>query len=443
MNIQLSDHFDCKKLIRFTAPTIVMMIFTSIYGIVDGLFVSNFVGSQSFAAVNLIMPVLIILGSIGFMIGTGGSAVVSVTLGEGNIKRANQYFTMLVGIIVIVGIIISAVGFFLIRPAAILLGAQGEILADCIIYGRVLILAITPFLLQNCFQSFLVAAERPKLGLIISIISGVSNMVLDFLFIYVLKAGVFGAAMATAISQAAGSVLPIVFFSVSKKSKLRFTKTKLMPNIIIKACTNGSSEMVTNLSMSLVSMLYNMQLMKYAGYSGVVAYGIIMYTGFIFSGTYVGYSLGVAPVIGYHFGAENYDELKGLFKRSLKLLTITAAVMTLLAELLSKYLAGIFVGYDADLLNMTTTAIRIFSISYIISEINIFASSFFTALNNGLVSAVISFVRTFLFQVVMIFALPLFLGLNGIWFAITGAELLSLIVSTAFLIINRKKYNYA
>lgn len=442
MQIQLSEHFTYKKLIRFTLPTIIMMIFTSIYGVVDGIFVSNCVGSNSFAAVNLIMPVLMILGSIGFMIGTGGSALVSKTIGEGENEKANRYFSMLIYLVAISGFILTIVGIVFIKPIASLMGAEGDILNDCITYGRALLIALIPFLLQNCFQSFLVVAERPKLGLIISICAGITNMILDFLFIYVFKLGVFGAAAATGISQVVGGIIPLVYFIHKNNSCLKLVKTKFEGKAILKACVNGSSEMLTNLSMSLVNMLYNFQLMKYAGADGVVAYGIIMYVSFIFSGTYLGYSIGTAPIIGYHYGAENKEELKNLFKSSIKLIGITAIVMTLLAEILSKLLASIFVSYDLNLLNMTTTAIRLFSISYIISGFNIFASSFFTALNNGVVSAAISFLRTLLFQVVMIMFLPVIFGLNGIWIAVVVAEILALIVSTFFIIKNKKRYGY-
>ena len=441
MNIQLSEHFTYKKLIQFTIPTIIMMIFTSIYGVVDGLFVSNCVGADAFAGVNLIMPALMILGSIGFMIGTGGSALVSKTIGEGNKEKANRYFSMLLYVVTIIGFIFTVIGLIVMEPVAKLLGAEGNLVEICVTYGRTLIIALIPFMLQNCFQSFLIVAEKPRMGLIISIITGVLNMILDFLFIYVFKMGVFGAAVATGISQLIGGIVPLIYF-IKKSETLKLVKTKFELKPILQACANGSSEMVTNISMSLVNMLYNLQLMKYAGSDGVVAYGIIMYVSFIFSGTYMGYSIGSAPIVGYHYGAENKEELKSLLKKSLKLLTVTSIVMTVIGELLAKPLAGIFVSYDANLLDMTTNAIRIFSISYLISGINIFASSFFTALNNGVVSAAISFLRTLLFQIAMIFILPLIWGLNGIWIAVVFAEVLALIVSIAFLVVNRKKYQY-
>lgn len=442
MKIGLAEHFNYKKLICFTIPTIIMMIFTSIYGVVDGLFISNVEGSDAFAAVNLIMPFVMVLGSIGFMIGTGGSALVSKTFGEGDNEKANRIFSMLIFFLVGAGIILSIVGITFLNPIAKLLGAKGEILTSSVLYGRVLLIALVPFLLQNAFQSFLVTAEKPGFGLIISIIAGVTNMVLDFLFIYVFRLGVVGAALATAISQFVGGIIPFIYFLRKNRSMLRLIKTKLDKKALFQSCGNGSSEMLTNISTSLVNMLYNMQLMKLVGADGVVAYGIIMYVGFIFSGTYLGYSVGIAPIVGYHYGAGNKDELKNLFKKSLILIITTSIIMTILAEILSKTLASIFVSYDANLLQMTTTAIRLFAISYIISGINIFASSFFTALNNGFVSALISFLRTLVFQIIMILVLPLILGLNGIWLAVVVAELLALIVSITCFIVNRKKYEY-
>ena len=440
--IQLSEHFSYIKLMRFTIPTIAMMIFTSIYGVVDGLFVSNIVGSEAFAGVNLIMPALMMLGSVGFMVGTGGSALVSKTIGEGNKKLANRYFSMLIYFLLIVGIVLSILGNVFIRQISELLGAKGEMVDICSTYGRTLLFALPFFMLQNCFQSFLVVAEKPAMGLCVSVIAGLSNMVLDFLFIYVFRLGVFGAALATAISEFVGAAIPLIFFIRKNNSPLKLIKTKLELKPILRTCSNGSSEMVTNISMSLVNMLYNLQLVKFAGYDGVVAYGIIMYVGFIFSGTYLGYCVGVAPIVGYHYGAANTAELKNLFKKSLFLLSSAAVVLTACAELLSSVLAGIFVGYNQDLHDMTTNAIQLFALSYIISGINIFASAFFTALNNGLVSAVISFMRTLVFQITFIFILPELLGLNGIWLAVVGAEICSLIISVSFFVANRKKYKY-
>ena len=443
MNISLAEHFTYKKLIKFTLPTIIMMIFTSIYGVVDGLFISNVVKGDAFASVNLIMPAIMIIGTIGFMIGTGGSAIISKTLGEGECDKANRYFSMFVYLEIILGIIFTVVGLVFLEPIAKLLGATKEMLPDCLTYGRILLIGITAFILQNSFQSFLVVAEKPGFGLLISIIAGLTNIILDFLFVYVFRFGVAGAAIATIISQIVGAIIPLIYFSRKNKTSLKLGKTKFELSPIIKTCANGSSEMVTNLSMSLVNILFNMKLMKIVGANGVTAYGIIMYVGFLFVGTYVGYSVGSAPIIGYHFGAGNKDELKSLLSKSIKLLSIVAIAMTLLAELFVSLLAGIFVSYDKELLNLTINAIRLYSISYIISWFNIYASSFFTALNNGFISALISFLRTLVFQVIVILILPELIGINGIWLSVLVAEVLSLIVSIICFIENKKKYEYA
>ncbi len=442
MKIKISEHFTYKKLIKFTLPTIVMMIFTSIYGVVDGIFVSNVVGKDAFAAINLIMPALMILGSLGFMIGTGGSAIISKTLGEGDTERANKYFSMLIYLEIILGIIFTILGIIFIKPITNLLGATEELAPYCITYGRIILIGLVAFFLQNSLQSFIVVANKPQIGLIVSIIIGITNMILDFLLVYVLKMGVFGAGLATIISQFIGAGVPLIYFARKNSSLLRLRKTKFELKPILTTFANGSSEMVTNLSMSLVNMLYNFQLMKYAGANGVSAYGIIMYVSFIFVGVYLGYSVGTAPIIGYNYGAKNNEELKNVLNKSVKLLGISAIILTLLSEIFAKPLASIFVSYDMDLFEMTTKAIKIFSISYIISWFNIFASSFFTALNNGLVSAIISFLRTLVFQIEMIYLLPIWWGLNGIWIAVLVAEILSLFVSVGFLIKNKNKYGY-
>ena len=441
--IQLSDHFTYGRLLRFTLPSIVMMIFTSIYSVVDGLFVSNFVGKTPFAAINLIMPILIVLGALGFMIGTGGSAIVAKTLGERDTERANHYFSMLVYVTVVGGVMLTALGELLLRPMCVLLGAKGEMLENCVLYGRIVLLALTAFMLQNVFQSFLITAEKARLGLIITVLSGVTNMVLDYVFIALLHWGLTGAALATALSQMVGGVTPFVYFLRENDSLLRLTKTRFDGRILLKTCTNGSSELMSNISASVVTMLYNFQLMSLAGEDGIAAYGVVMYVNFIFAAIFVGYSIGTAPVIGYQYGAQNHAELKNLFRRSLVLMTLSGAGMALLAEALAQPLTQIFVGYDAGLYAMTLRGFRLYSVSFLITGINIFGSSFFTALNNGVVSAVISFLRTLVFQVVVVLVLPAIFGLDGIWFAITAAELLALAVTILFFVLKRKEYHYA
>lgn len=443
MKIKLSDHFTYKKLIRFVLPSVIMMIFTSIYGVVDGLFVSNFVGKTAFAAINLIMPFLMGLSALGFMIGTGGSAIIAKTLGEGKRELANEYFSMLVYVTIIVGIIIAVFGCLFIRPVTALLGASGSLANNCVLYGRILFLSLTPFMLQNVFQSFFVTAEKPKLGLYVTIAAGLANMVLDFLFIVVFKWGLAGAAVATAASEYMGGLLPVFYFLRRNKSLLQLGRTNFNKGILLKTCTNGSSELMTNLSMSVVNALYNFQLIRFAGEDGVAAYGTIMYVNFIFISIFLGYSIGSAPITGYHYGAGNHKELKSLLKKSLFLVTVWGLLLSLAAQLLASPLADIFVGYDKSLFDMTRHGFRLYGLSFLICGFNIFASSFFTALSNGAVSAAISFLRTLVFQITVVLVLPLLLGIDGVWLAVTAAEGMTLIVTATFFIRKRKQYHYA
>lgn len=442
MNIQLSDHFTYKKLVQFTLPSIAMMIFTSIYGVVDGFFVSNFVGKTPFAAVNFIYPFIMVLGAFGFMFGTGGSALVSKTMGEGKQKKANELFSMLVYTTFAVGLVIAVLGVLFVKPVAVLLGAEGELLENCILYGRIILVVMPAFMLQMEFQSFFVVAQKPQLGLATTIAAGVTNMALDALFIAVFKWGLAGAALATALSQVVGGIIPVCYFFRSKTSAIRLTKTKFDGRALLRTCTNGSSELMSNVSMSLVSMLYNAQLMKYAGEDGVAAYGVLMYVNLIFLAVFIGYSIGVAPVISYHYGAENHAELKGLLKRSLIIIGICSVGMVMLGEVLGEPLSTIFVGYDEALMEMTLRGFSIYSFSFLFSGFAIFGSSFFTALNNGLISALISFLRTLVFQIAAVLILPLLLGIDGIWVSIVAAEAMAVVVTVIFLLLKRKEYNY-
>ncbi len=442
MNIQLSDHFDYKKLLRFTLPSIITMIFTSIYGVVDGFFVSNFVGKNPFTAVNFIMPFLMILGAVGFMFGTGGSALIAVTMGEGKPEKAKQLFSMFVYASIIGGIVIAALGIALVRPTASLLGAEGELLDNCVLYGRVILLALPAYILQFEFQSFFITAQKPQLGLAVTIAAGVTNMVLDALFVAVFRWGLVGAAAATALSQAVGGILPLLYFARKNTSLLQLTRTKYDGNAMRKACTNGSSELMTNISMSFISMLYNAQLIRYAGEDGVAAYGVLMYVNLVFLAAFIGYSVGVGPVISYHYGAGNREEMKNLLKKSLLVIGIFSVSMLFLSLGLARPLAMIFVSYDESLLAMTLRGFRIYSFSFLFAGIGIFGSAFFTALNNGLISALISFLRTLVFQAATVLLLPLLWGIDGIWISIDAAEFLATLVTIMFLAAKRKVYHY-
>ncbi len=443
MAVHLSEHFTYKKLLKATLPSILMMVFVSLYSIVDGLFVSNIVGETAFASLNLIWPICAIIGSLGFMMGAGGAALTAKTLGEGDSEKANKIFSCCVYFTIILGVALSLLIFFFVEPIAKLLGATEEMLPFCNLYGKIIIGAEVAFMLQNLFQNFFIVAEKAGMGFIVSIISGVVNMVLDAVFILGFKWGLAGAAIATIASQITSAIIPIVYFSTKlNKTNLKLVKAKLQGSVILKSCTNGSSELLSNIAASVVSIVYNFKLMQLIGDKGVSAYGIIMYVSYIFVAVFMGYAVGTAPIVSYNYGAQNNVELKNVLKKSIIINTIFGFVMMGLSVLLAKIFASIFVGYNKELLNITTTALRIYSISFIFMGLNVFASSFFTALNNGLISAIISAVRTLVFQIGSVLLLSVLFGVNGIWSAIIVAEFGALVMGVIFLITNKKKYNY-
>ena len=442
MNIQLSDHFNYIKLLRFTLPSVVMMVFTSIYGVVDGFFVSNFVGKTPFAAVNFIMPFLMILGAIGFMFGSGGGALIAKTMGEGRSEKANELFTLFVYVTLAVGIAVAALGIIFIRPIAIALGADGEMLENCVLYGRIILIALPVLMLQYEFQTYFIVAGKPQLGLAVTVVAGIANMVLDALFMAVFDWGVIGAAVATATSQLIGGIAPMFYFGCKNSSSLQLGRTHFDARALRNACINGSSELMSNISMSIVGMLYNAQLLKYAGENGVAAYGVIMYVSFVFISIFIGYSTGSAPIVSFHYGASNYQELKNLRKKSIMIIACSSVLMFLLAIILASPLSSIFVGYDKALFELTERAFLIYSFSFLFAGIAIYGSSFFTALNDGLISALISFLRTLIFQIAAVIVFPLIWDIDGIWISIVAAEVMAVIVTVGFLIAKRKKYKY-
>lgn len=443
MNISLSEHFTYKKLLRFTIPSIVMMLFTSIYGVVDGIFVSNFAGKTPFAAINLIMPYIMMLGTVGFMMGTGGTALISKTLGMGDKKKANEIFSMLTYVCIGCGVVISVVAVLILRPVCSLLGAEGEILESCILYGRIVLPAATAYILQFAFQSFCVTAEKPNLSLLMTVFSGVCNIVLDALFVAVFRWGLAGAAAATAIAQVVGAVIPLLYFSRPNDSLLQLGKCRFDGKALFRACTNGASELMNNLSMSIVGMLYNLQLIAYAGEDGIAAYGVIMYVALFFLSVFIGFSIGSAPLFGFNHGAQNHSELKSLYKKSLVVIGLTSVAMVVLGVAMARPVSAIFVSYDAALLEMTVRGFAIYALSYLLSGFNIFGSSMFTAFNNGLISALISFARTLVCQIAAVMILPLFFDLDGIWFSIVVAEFVALLLTFFCFLKFRKRYHYA
>ena len=440
--IQLSEHFTYKKLLRYAFPTIIMMAFSSIYGVVDGFFVSNFAGKTPFAAVNFIMPVLMILGCFGFMFGTGASALIGKTMGEGDNKKANEIFSMIVVVSIALSFVLTALGITLMPAIATLLGASGQMLSDCVLYGRIFVAGLPFYILQYEFQCLFPTAGKPHMGLWVTVAAGVTNIVLDALFVAVFKWGIAGAAIASAIGQAVGGGIPLVYFMCKNGSTLRFCKFRFDFRALMNTCGNGSSEFMSNVAYSIVGMLYNSQLMHYAGEEGVAAYGVLMYVSMIFNAIFIGYAVGTAPIVSYHYGADNKQELKALIRKSLIITSVVAVFMLAAGELLAYPLSKVFVGYDAALLEMTAHAFRIYSLAFLLCGFSIYGSSFFTALGNGLISALIAFLRTLVFQVIAVIVLPVLFALDGIWWSIVAAEIMSIIVTSVFLLFNRKKYGY-
>ena len=440
--IQLSDHFDYKTLLKFTVPSVLMMVISSVYSIVDGLFVSNFAGSDGFAAVNLMMPIAMMISCIGFMAGAGGSALISKTLGEQKNDEARNQFSLIIYIILALSVVIGIAVFLFIPQIAAMMGAEGVIYTNCVIYGRILIAALPAFMLQILFQNFLVVAERPKMGMIIAISSGVTNIVLDALFVAGFRWGVGGAAAATVLGQVIGGLVPLAYFMMKKNHLLWFTKTKFHVETIKRTCSNGFSAFINNASMSLVGIVFNLRLMALMGSDGVVAYGVVMYVTYIISGVFMGYSTGISPVFSYNLGAGNKDEIKELFKKSLVSISVAAVILVALVMIFARNLAAIFVSYDDNLMTLTTEAIRLYNISFLIAGFNIFAAAFFAALNNGAVSGVLSLSRTLVFQLGCLFILPALMGSKGIWLSVTAAEIFAVLAALYFVAKNKGKYQY-
>ena len=449
--IKLSEHFNYGRLFRFVLPSVIMMVFVSVYGIVDGFFVSNYVGELPFAALNLIFPLIMILGSVGFMLGTGGNAVVSKALGEGDTKRAREIFSMLIYTTIVIGVALALIGILIARPIAELFAAgekdmtaaqRAELVEYCTMYARIIVSVMPAFMLQNAFQGFFVTAEKPRLGLYVTVAAGCTNIVLDALFVAVFGLGLTGAALATAISQCVGGILPVFYFARKNDSLLQFSKCKFEGVLFLKVCINGMSELMTNISLSVVTIVYNAQLMRFIGIDGVSAFGVMQYIGFIFIAVFLGYSVGSAPIVGYHFGAQNHEELHNISKKSIIITAVLGVLMTLIACVFAYPLSAIFVGYDKQLLQLTADGMRIYSLSFLVCGFNIFGSAFFTSLSNGGISLLISFSRTFVCQIIAVLVLPIFMGVIGVWASLLVAESITLMLSTALFISQKKRYGY-
>ena len=442
MRIRLSDHFDYKRLLRYSLPAISMMIFTSIYAIVDGFFVSNYCGKTPFAALNLIYPIIMVISTVGFMLGTGGSAVVAITMGQGNKKQASRYFSMFVYAAIVLGTALSAAAQILLPQISHLLGATGELFEYTLEYAHIVLLSTPALVLQVMFQTFFNTAEKPKLGFHITVLSGCANMILDYVFVGVLGLGLSGAAWATVVSEYIGGIIPVIYFARPNSSLLHLTKTTFEPSIFFHACWNGFSEFMSNISSSVISMLYNIQLIKYAGENGVSAFGVVMYVYLLFAAVAIGYAMATSPIVSYHYGADNMKEVKNVLKRSIVVMIVSGIIMFLAAELLSDLIARVFVSYDDELMALTRTAFRVTSITYLVFGFNVYSSAFFTALGNGTVSTIITTCRLLLLQLVYIFTMPAAFGLNGVWYAFVLSDVSAVLICAGLLILLRKKYRY-
>lgn len=444
MKIELSGHYSYSRILKTCIPSVLMILTTSVYSIVDGLFVSNFAGTTSFAALNIIWPAIATVAAFGLMFGTGGSALVAMVIGQDDRDRANGIFTMLIRAMLILGAVCGTLLFIFMRPVSIWLGADEAMLPDCIRYGRILVCAMPAFMSQMAFNSFFMTAEKPQLGTLLTVICGITNIAFDALFIVVFGWGLTGAAIATVLGMAVGGIYPLYYFSSKKRNttKLKFVKADTDWHCIVRCCSNGLSEYVGNIALNIVSMCYNLQLMKLIGQDGVAVYGILMYIGYVYASVYIGYNIAVSPIVSFNYGAQNHDELKSLLRKSIVILLVAGTILTGLSEILSSPMAGIFVGYDPGLKALTARAIRIYMISFMICGLNMFVSAWFTALNNGIVSACAAFARTLVFEMGAIFILPLLLGLDGVWLAVDVADMLALVLAVILLSTFRKRYNY-
>ena len=435
MNIELAGHYTHRRIVRSVLPSIGMVLVTSIYSIVDGFFVANFAGKPGFAAVNLTFPAIMMIGSLGLMIGTGGAALVAKIKGEGYPEKANRVFTMLVQFCLALGVVMG-VALAIGAPAvARWLGADAPMMDECVTYIRLNMIGMPGFVLQCAFQSFYMAAERPQLGTLMSVVAGVTNVVLDAILVWALGLGVTGAAIATTAGCLVGGLFPLFYFSSRhNRGTLRIVPTRILWPYIGKACTNGLSEYVGSIAMNIVTMCYNLQLMRYLGEDGVSAYGVVMYIAFIFAAVFIGYNIGITPIIGYHYGADDLHEQRSLFYKSLSIIGVLGVLMTLSAELFAGPLARVFVGYDKALTALTIRAMRLYMLAFLINGINMFVSALFTGLNNGVVSAVASFTRTLVFEMACVWLLPVLLGIDGIWVAWPIAEVLALFLCAILIL---------
>ena len=419
-----------------------MMLFTSMYGVVDGLYLSHFSGKEAFAAITLIIPLPLLIGAWAYMIGAGGSAVIAKAIASDRQKDANEYFSFLVLISVLGSILLAGIGEIFLEPCAKLLGANDEMLPFCMTYGRILIAAVPLYVLQNVFQSFLTVAEHPKIGLAINLVSAFLNMALNFVFIRITNEVVTAVALATVVSQFVGGITPFVFFVRSKSTTLRFGRPHMPMSLLGPVFANGVSEFVSEIFHPLASVMYNYKLMELTGLNGVAAYGVLMNVGFLFGSVFLGFAVGSAPLFTYKYEREDHDELHSLFIKSTISVVLMGFLLYGVACMIEGPFAAEFFGGDELLITMTEEAFALHSLSYMVMGLAVFASAFFTAIHDSRVSFLISFLRTLLFEVLAILLLPMLFDLNGVWAASLTSEVLTLLVTVGLLISKKEKYQY-
>ena len=442
MTSSLDKDIDFKFLIKFSLPSIIMMVFLSVYTIVDGVFISKLVGTDALSAVNIVYPVIALLMAISTMIGTGGNAIVSRKLGEGKTEEARKDFSTLVYTVIFLGVTLSILSYLFLKPIIIFLGANAAIYEYCDIYAKIMLIFTPALLLAMMFKILLVTAGQGHLGLILTVLGGVVNMILDYVFISTFNMGIAGAALATGIGYCITGLCGLVYFIFARKNVLHLVKPHFHADLLKETCINGSSEMVSTLSGSIITLVFNNILMRMAGVDGVAAITVILYLQMLLAAVYMGYAMGISPLLGYNYGKKDEMNLKSIFKISIITISIISGAVLMFGVFKAGSLAALFTHRGTNVYILAESGLRLFSVSFLFSGINIFASSMFTALSNGKVSAIISFVRTLAFQLICLYTLPTFLGINGVWLAIPVAELLSLVVSIYFIRKYRNEYKY-
>lgn len=419
------------------------MVFMSLYTMVDGVFVSRFAGTAALSAVNIVYPMVSVVVAVGVMLATGGSAIIAKRMGEGKPEQARQNFSYLIlaGVLIAVGM--AALALVFLKPLLHLLGARGALFELCYAYALPLVFFIPSGILQMLFQTLLVTAGRPMLGLTVTVLGGVANIVLDYLFIVPLQMGIAGAAIATGIGFSIPAVFGLLYFALRRSGPLCFVRPKGGGKMLLRCCANGSSEMVTNMSTAVTTFLFNLLMMRYAGEDGVASITIVLYTQYLMTAVYMGYATGTAPVFSFHHGSRNGEQLRRLFRISMGFIALCSVATFALALVFAKQVVVIFTPAGSPVFEMALYGFRLFSGSFLFAGVGIFASAMFTAFSDGKVSAAISFLRTFAFIVLALLLLPLAMGLDGVWLAVPLAEVLGFGVSLFFLYRKKKRYCYA